>query len=92
MSLFARYIGGLYLKYLFVLFVSLECFFVAIDLVKYLDELPNSANLVVLLVFYDFIYILLQIYSYFTSNKYNPFGGSVFPAFSLFPSFIMFSI
>lgn len=56
MSLFARYIGGLYLKYLFVLFVSLECFFVAIDLVKYLDELPNSANLVVLLVFYDFIY------------------------------------
>ena len=56
MSLFARYIGGLYLKYLFVLFVSLECFFVAIDLVKYLDVLPNFANFVVLLVFYDFIY------------------------------------
>lgn len=56
MSLFFRYIGFLYLKYFFFLFVSLECFFVVIDLVKYLDELPNSANLIVLLLVYDFMY------------------------------------
>lgn len=56
MKLFFRYIGFLYLKYFFFLFVSLECFFVVIDLVKYLDELPNSANLIVLLVVYDFMY------------------------------------
>ncbi len=56
MNLFFRHIGFLYLKYFFFLFVSLECFFVVIDLVKYLDELPNSANLVVLLLAYDFMY------------------------------------
>lgn len=56
MSLFFRYIGLLYLKYFFFLFVSLECFFVVIDLVKYLDDLPSSANLIVLLLAYDFMY------------------------------------
>lgn len=56
MTLFSRYIISLYLKYFFILFVSLECFFVLIDLVKYLDELPQSANLIVLLIFYDFVY------------------------------------
>ena len=56
MNLFSRYIITLYLKYFFILFVSLECFFVLIDLVKYLDELPQSANLIVLLIFYDFVY------------------------------------
>ncbi|WP_273211204.1 LptF/LptG family permease [Helicobacter rodentium] len=56
MSLFFRYIGLLYLKYFCILFVSLECFFVVIDLVKYLDDLPNSANLIILLLIYDFMY------------------------------------
>ena len=56
MNLFSRYIGFLYLKYFLILFASLEVFFVAIDLVKFIDELPGSANLIVLLVFYDFIY------------------------------------
>ncbi|MBX7490128.1 LptF/LptG family permease [Helicobacter turcicus] len=56
MSLFFRYISFLYLKYLFFLFVSLECFFVAIDLIKFLDSLPSSANLFILLLVYDFMY------------------------------------
>ncbi|TLD83205.1 YjgP/YjgQ family permease [Helicobacter sp. MIT 11-5569] len=56
MSLFFRYISFLYLKYFFFLFASLECFFVAIDLVKFLDNLPNSANLFILLFVYDFMY------------------------------------
>ncbi|MCH5322012.1 MAG: LptF/LptG family permease [Helicobacter sp.] len=56
MSLFVRHISFLYLKSFFILFVSLECFFVSIDLVKYLDKLPSSANLIVLLVCYDFVY------------------------------------
>ena len=56
MSLFTRYIGLLYLKYFCILFVSLECFFVVIDLVKFLDNLPSSANLFILLLVYDFMY------------------------------------
>ena len=79
MNLFTRYISTLYLKYFFILFISLEVFFVVIDLVKYLDELPNSANLIVLLLFYDFIYasqfilplslILAQIILFITMLK-----------------------
>ncbi|MDA3966513.1 MULTISPECIES: LptF/LptG family permease [Helicobacter] len=56
MSLFTRYISFLYLKSFLIVFVSLECFFVLIDFVKYLDSMPDSANLVVLLLFYSFIY------------------------------------
>ncbi|WP_299546241.1 LptF/LptG family permease [uncultured Helicobacter sp.] len=56
MTLFFRYISFLYLKYFFYLFISLECFFVAIDLVKFLDNLPSSANLFILLLVYDFMY------------------------------------
>ncbi|MCI5967994.1 LptF/LptG family permease [Helicobacter sp.] len=56
MKLFFRYISFLYLKYFFYLFISLECFFVAIDLVKFLDNLPSSANLFILLLAYDFMY------------------------------------
>ncbi len=56
MSLFSRYIGLLYLKYFFYLFVALECFFVAVDSVKFLSSLPNSANLLILLLMYDFMY------------------------------------
>lgn len=56
MSLFFRYISFLYLKYFFFLFVSLECFFVAIDLVRFLDNLPNSANLFILFLMYNFMY------------------------------------
>ncbi|WP_279128811.1 LptF/LptG family permease [Helicobacter winghamensis] len=56
MKLFFCYVSFLYLKYFFYLFVSLECFFVAIDLVKFLDDLPSSANLFILLLAYDFMY------------------------------------
>src|SRR5699024_3904297 len=56
------------------------------------------------IIFYDFVFLLLHyltffslffiifFYSYSTLTKYNPFGGKVFPAFSLFFSFIIFSI
>lgn len=56
MSLSFRYISSLYLKYFFYLFISLECFFVIIDLIKFLDDLPSSANLFILLLVYDFMY------------------------------------
>lgn len=56
MGLFFRYIAFLYLKYFFFLFVALECFFVAIDLIKFLNDLPSSANLFILLLVYDFMY------------------------------------
>lgn len=56
MSLFYRYISFSYMRYFLILFIALECFFVFIDLIKFVDEFPNSANLIVLLIAYDFIY------------------------------------
>ncbi|CAM2779846.1 LptF/LptG family permease [Helicobacter burdigaliensis] len=83
MKLFNRYLTYLYLKYFLIFFVSLECFFVVVDLAKYLDRLPNSANLMVLLIFYDFLYasnfilplalILAQIVLFLTLVKNSQF-------------------
>lgn len=48
MSVFVKFISLLYLKYFFIVFFALELFFVGIDLLRSLDSLPASANLVVL--------------------------------------------
>ncbi|WP_104722631.1 LptF/LptG family permease [Helicobacter mesocricetorum] len=56
MSLFYRYISFSYIRYFLILFIALECFFVFIDLMRFVDDFPNSANLVVLLIVYEFIY------------------------------------
>lgn len=53
-----RFVGFYYLKYFFIIFLGLEGFFLAIDTLKYVDELPDSANLLILFLFYDGIFAL----------------------------------
>lgn len=53
-----RFVGIYYLKYFLVIFLGLEGFFIAIDMLKYIDDLPDSANLLVLFLFYDGIFAL----------------------------------
>ena len=56
--MFFRFIITYYLKYFFIIFLALELFFVAIDTLKYVDDLPDSANLFILFLFYDSIYAM----------------------------------
>lgn len=53
-----RFVGFYYLKYFLVIFIGLEGFFLAIDTLKYVDDLPDSANLLVLFLFYDGVFAL----------------------------------
>lgn len=53
-----RFVGFYYLKYFFIVFLALEGFFLAIDTLGYANELPDSANLLVLFLFYNAIYAL----------------------------------
>lgn len=53
-----RFVSLYYLKYFFIVFLALEGFFVAIDTLKYVDDLPDSANLLILFLFYDGVYAL----------------------------------
>lgn len=53
-----RFVGFYYLKYFLIIFLALEGFFLAIDILKYVDELPDSANLLILFLFYDGIFAL----------------------------------
>lgn len=53
-----RFVGVLYIKYLIIIFVSLQMFFMGIDVLKYIDLLPDSANLLILFFVYDFLYAL----------------------------------
>lgn len=53
-----RFIGFYYLKYFLIVFLALEGFFLAIDTLKYVDDLPDSANLLILFLFYDGIFAL----------------------------------
>lgn len=52
------FIAKNYLKYFFILFFALEFFFIGADSIKYIDDLPDSANLVILFFFYDALYAL----------------------------------
>ncbi|MCD8213511.1 MAG: LptF/LptG family permease [Campylobacter sp.] len=45
LNLYARYIGWVYMKSFFIVFFALELFYVGIDLLTNLKDLPNSANL-----------------------------------------------
>lgn len=56
MSLFSRHIAFLYLRLFLLIFISLEIFFVAVDFLKYIDNLPPSANTIVLAIAYNFAY------------------------------------
>ena len=53
MKVFIKYISFIYLKYFFIVFLALELFFVAIDVLNNLALLPKSANLVVLFVVFS---------------------------------------
>lgn len=53
-----RFVGFYYLKYFLIIFLGLEGFFLAIDTLKYIEELPDSANLLILFLFYDGIFAL----------------------------------
>lgn len=45
MNLYARYVGWLYFKSFFVIFVALVLFYVGIDILTNLKDMPSSANL-----------------------------------------------
>jgi len=50
LNLYARYVGWVYLKSFLIVFFALELFYVGIDLLTNLKDLPNSANLQLLYV------------------------------------------
>jgi len=50
MKLYARYVGWVYIKSFFIVFLALELFYVGIDLLTNLKDLPPSANLQLLYV------------------------------------------
>lgn len=58
MSILTKYLISIYLKYFFIILVSLELFFVGVDLLQNLASLPNSANLQLLYAAYNFFYTL----------------------------------
>ena len=53
MKIITKYLLLKYLKYFFIILISLEFFFVGIDLLQNLSDLPNSANLQLLYVMYN---------------------------------------
>lgn len=52
------FIGKNYLKYVVIILIALEFFFIGADSMKYADNFPDSANLVVLFFVYDAMYAL----------------------------------
>jgi len=53
MKIITKYLLLKYLKYFFIILISLQFFFVGIDVLKNLPDLPKSANLQLLFVIYD---------------------------------------
>ena len=51
-----RYLGSLYLKYIFLILFSLVLFFVGLDFVQALKSLPSSASLQILYAVYRFFH------------------------------------
>ncbi len=51
-----RFIGFTYLRFIALIFIALQIFFMGIDILKYADNLPDSANLFILFVVWDFLY------------------------------------
>jgi len=58
MRLLNSYLTKLYLKYFFIVLISLEIFFVGIDFMQNLKSLNESANIKILYMFYNFMYAL----------------------------------
>ena len=53
MNIITKYLLLKYLKYFFIILISLELFFVGIDLLQNFSSLPNSANLKLLYLMYN---------------------------------------
>ncbi|MDC0933166.1 LptF/LptG family permease [Arcobacteraceae bacterium] len=58
MKIITKYLLSKYIKYFFIILISLELFFVGIDLLQYFTRLPNSANLQLLYVIYNVFFTL----------------------------------
>ncbi|MDB2405377.1 LptF/LptG family permease [Arcobacteraceae bacterium] len=58
MNIITKYLLKKYLKYFFIILISLEVFFVGIDILQYFSRLPNSANLQLLYIMYDVFFTL----------------------------------
>ncbi|RDU74303.1 permease [Helicobacter anseris] len=52
------YLAWNYFRFVLIIFSALQVFFISIDSLKYLDQLPSSANLIILFFVYDFLYAL----------------------------------
>ncbi len=55
MKIFQKYLVLLYLKNLSIIFLALSLFYVGIDILQNLKDLPNSANLQILYFLYKFL-------------------------------------
>lgn len=58
MKIITKYLLIKYVKYFFIILLSLELFFVGIDMLQYYSRLPNSANLQLLYVMYNIFFTL----------------------------------
>ena len=58
MRIITKYLLMKYMKYFLIIFLSLEIFFVGFDFLQYVDNVPKSANLQLLYLFYNSIFIL----------------------------------
>ena len=58
MKIITKYLLSKYIKYFLIILVSLELFFVGIDILQYFTRLPNSANLQLLYVMYNVFFTL----------------------------------
>lgn len=52
------FIAKYYIKYFMVIFIALGLFFVSIDSLQYIDQLADSANIIILFLAYDFAYAI----------------------------------
>lgn len=96
MKIYLRYISFAYIKYFFILFVALECFYAGIDILLNLKDLPTSANLMLLYIGFTALtgisYILplslifaliLSFFNMIRNNELISFYALGIPKFSL---------
>ena len=53
-----RFVGFIYLKFIALICLDLQLFFMGVEILKYIDDLPQSANLVVLFLAWVFLYAI----------------------------------
>lgn len=58
MNILTQYLLKKFLRFFFIILFALEIFFVGFDLIQHLKELPNSANLQLLYIFYNSFFTL----------------------------------